>query len=299
MPNARPPARDLRRHSSAPPAAYFATSAVFHYLGPAFAVLLFARARAARRRRPAHRDRRRSILGRVAPAVATGARVAAGDAPRRARLGPGAGDDERVLLRGDRPPARSARWPPSSSCRSCCSPRSAPAPRATGWRCWPPSAGVALLTNVHARGRARRPRVRRRQRGAVPALHRARPPRGGRRARAPASTGSRVAMLVAAIACTPLAAHAAAPALSGAGAAARGDRRGHLVVRRAVRGRPARPRPAAARHLRAHGLAAAGDRRADRPRRAAAGAAAGGGPAVSLVVAGVALHQPARAEAVR
>ena len=27
----------------APPAAYFATSAVFHYLGPAFAVLLFAR----------------------------------------------------------------------------------------------------------------------------------------------------------------------------------------------------------------------------------------------------------------
>src|SRR3954469_23987053 len=32
-----------RRLTAAPPAAYFVGSAVFHYLGPAFAVLLFAR----------------------------------------------------------------------------------------------------------------------------------------------------------------------------------------------------------------------------------------------------------------
>src|SRR5215211_8250339 len=31
------------RHRSPPPHAYFVVSAVFHYLGPAFAVLLFAR----------------------------------------------------------------------------------------------------------------------------------------------------------------------------------------------------------------------------------------------------------------
>src|SRR5438445_10806387 len=32
-----------RRIATAPPHAYFVVSAVFHYLGPAFAVLLFAR----------------------------------------------------------------------------------------------------------------------------------------------------------------------------------------------------------------------------------------------------------------
>ena len=31
------------RHRTPPPHAYFVVSAVFHYLGPAFAVLLFAR----------------------------------------------------------------------------------------------------------------------------------------------------------------------------------------------------------------------------------------------------------------
>ena len=35
--------RDLRRLRAAPPELYFVGSAVFHYLGPAFAVLLFAR----------------------------------------------------------------------------------------------------------------------------------------------------------------------------------------------------------------------------------------------------------------
>src|SRR5436305_12519508 len=33
----------MRRVATAPPHAYFVVSAVFHYLGPAFAILLFAR----------------------------------------------------------------------------------------------------------------------------------------------------------------------------------------------------------------------------------------------------------------
>src|SRR5213596_1814177 len=37
------PALATRRIAAAPPHAYFVVSAVFHYLGPAFAVLLFAR----------------------------------------------------------------------------------------------------------------------------------------------------------------------------------------------------------------------------------------------------------------
>ena len=41
---ARPPARGLARAAATtPPQAFFVVSAVFHYLGPAFAVLLFAR----------------------------------------------------------------------------------------------------------------------------------------------------------------------------------------------------------------------------------------------------------------
>ena len=36
------PGRFTRRVDSVPPATYFVGSAVFHYLGPAFAVLLFA-----------------------------------------------------------------------------------------------------------------------------------------------------------------------------------------------------------------------------------------------------------------
>ena len=70
----------------APPAAYFATSAVFHYLGPAFAVLLFARLEplgvAGLRIATAAVDPRR-----LAPAVAAVPRLVAGDATPRARPG--------------------------------------------------------------------------------------------------------------------------------------------------------------------------------------------------------------------
>ena len=50
--------RTRLRATSVPPATYFVGSAVFHYLGPAFAVLLFARGRAAGRRVAADRDGR-------------------------------------------------------------------------------------------------------------------------------------------------------------------------------------------------------------------------------------------------
>ena len=91
-------ARDL------PPQAYFVGSAIFHYLGPAFAVLLFARV---------------DVLGvawlRIASAAVIfacwrrpwrGLRAldAAGRLPAR-RLGRGARVHERLLLRGDRAPA--------------------------------------------------------------------------------------------------------------------------------------------------------------------------------------------------
>src|SRR3954452_6796553 len=94
-----------------PPHIYFVVSAVFHYLGPAFAVLLFARV---------------DVLGvawlRIASAALIfaawrgpwggGAAAVAGvrlARPRRTaaagRVGRGAGDDELLLLRLHRPAA--------------------------------------------------------------------------------------------------------------------------------------------------------------------------------------------------
>ena len=57
------------RSRTVPPQAYFAGSAVFHYLGPAFAVLLFARVAPARGGLASDRERRDRVRG-VAPAVA-------------------------------------------------------------------------------------------------------------------------------------------------------------------------------------------------------------------------------------
>src|SRR3954468_18802780 len=104
-----------------PPHVYFVGSAVFHYLGPAFAVLLFARVDAlgvawlriasaalvfAAWGRPRRRvggrgrvppDRRgRPRLRRVAPALAPGARAGPGDAAAAPGLGRAAGRDERL-----------------------------------------------------------------------------------------------------------------------------------------------------------------------------------------------------------
>src|SRR3954462_1079004 len=92
-----------------PPHLYFVVSAVFHYLGPAFAVLLFARV---------------DVLGvawmRIAaaalgvavwarawggPEKPTGPALGGAEPPHGPGLGRRAGRDELLLLRGDRPAA--------------------------------------------------------------------------------------------------------------------------------------------------------------------------------------------------
>ena len=93
-----------RRLDEAPPQAYFVGSAIFHYLGPAFAVLLFARVDVARGRVAPHRERR-AHLRLLAAAVAQAARAGRSGRAAAAGVGVRARDHERVLLRGDRAPA--------------------------------------------------------------------------------------------------------------------------------------------------------------------------------------------------
>ena len=84
--------------------AYFVGSAVFHYLGPAFAVLLFARVDVARGGVAADRDRGASCT-RSGAALARAARRSLA---RRSLLAVGRGVsavDELLLLPGDRPAA--------------------------------------------------------------------------------------------------------------------------------------------------------------------------------------------------
>ena len=130
---------------------YFVVSAVFHYLGPAFAVLLFARV---------------DVLGvawlRIASAALVFARLAAalarvrGARPRRPaaarRVGRRARRDERLLLPGDRPAAarhgRGDRVPAGDRAGRA---RRAHA-RATWRRSRSRSRGVYLLTDVQLAG---------------------------------------------------------------------------------------------------------------------------------------------------
>ena len=160
----------------APPQAYFVVSAVFHYLGPAFAVLLFARV---------------DVLGVAWLRIASAALIfAAWRRPWRAferstadgrRLllawGARAGGDELLLLPGDRPAAarhrRGDRVPAGDRARGA---------RARGRRATLAALalavpGVYLLTDVRLAGEPLGVALRVRQRRAVRALHRARPPR--------------------------------------------------------------------------------------------------------------------------
>jgi len=115
----------------APPHLYFLISAVFHYLGPAFAVLLFARI---------------DVLGVAWLRIASAAVIfAIWRRPWRAFAAQDR-SGKRLLLAWGAVLAvmnacfylgcRSGRSPPSSSCRSSPSPLSAPARRATSsrWR---------------------------------------------------------------------------------------------------------------------------------------------------------------------
>ena len=231
-----------------PPHAYFVVSAVFHYLGPSFAVLLFARV---------------DVLGVAWLRIASAALIfAVWRRPWRAfarldrdgrRAAPGlgrrAGADELLLLPRDQPPAArdgrgdrvpAGRRPGGARRAQPAQPRCAAARRA---RRLPADRRAA-------RGRAARRGVRVRQRGAVRGLHRARRPR--REAREPerhrrargidADRGRR--------------GHAAGrlggrPGAGRSGRARGRDRRGRVVLGHPVRHGSARAGAPGARDLRA------------------------------------------------
>ena len=160
-----------------PPHAYFLVSAVFHYLGPAFAVLLFARV---------------DVLGvawlRIAAAAAVFAlwrrpwRTLARStgAAAAARLGRRAGGDELLVLPRHRPAAAGHR----GGDRVPAGGRAGRVRRAHAAQPRGAAAGRARRVPAHrrpARGRGARRGARVRQRRAVRALHRARPSRGAAR----------------------------------------------------------------------------------------------------------------------
>ena len=191
-----------------PPHVYFVVSAVFHYLGPSFAVLLFARVPGARRGLAADRLGRGAVRD-LAPALAGVARLNTATAAAADRLGRGAGGDELLLLRGDLRGCRWARSPRSSSC--------------PWWR-WPRSAHARPATRRAGARRGRRlcaqPRAaERRARSASPSRSPTPPCSptyivlAHRAARDPAIggiDGLAAAMLIAAVVVTPMAGPAAA-----------------------------------------------------------------------------------------
>ena len=194
-----------------PPHVYFVVSAIFHYLGPAFAVLLFARV---------------EVLGVAWLRIASAALVFAlwrrpwrvwRDLPRDGRI---------LLLQWgavlalmnccfyiaiDR--CRWARSPRSSSSPSCCWPRSARGRAATRLALALAVAGVYLLTGVHLEGEA----VGLVFAFANAALFALYIVLAHKTARHPAITGIDglgLAMLIAAVAVTPIAGRAVVPALT-------------------------------------------------------------------------------------
>ena len=201
---------------------YFVVSAIFHYLGPAFAVLLFARVERARASRGCGSPRAALVFALWRrPWRVCGARPRRPAAARR--LGRRARGDELLLLPRDRPAAarhrRGDRVPARDRARRArrahaAQRRRARARRAAASTCSPTCAlegeplGVAL---AFANARA------------VRALHRARPPRARRPGASAASTASAPSMLVAAVVVTPL---------GGLGGAARA-RRPRRAARRA------------------------------------------------------------------
>ncbi|CAA9549731.1 MAG: FIG01042815: hypothetical protein, partial [uncultured Thermoleophilia bacterium] len=218
-----------------------------------------------RRRVAADRHRRCGVLP-VAPAVA-GGRVAGARRPAApAGLGRRAGAHERVLLPRHRGPAArdggGHRVPARHRARRPRRPDPAQRRRA---RARGPGGVPPHGRQAHRGARGRRPGLR--QRGALRRLHRPRPPdradagaarhrrpgggHGRRRGRGDAARGG---------------AGAARP--DGSRGAAGGPRCRDLLVGDPVRRRPARAGAPGPRHLRAHGLAAAGDRDGHRRPRA-------------------------------
>ena len=279
-----------------PPQLYFVVSAVFHYLGPAFAVLLFARV---------------DVLGvawlrivvggadlrALAPAVAGASR--AWTAPAGgcwSAWGVVLAADERLLLRGDRPPparhGRRDRVPAGDRARRA---RRAERPqRRSRWRSPSPASTCSRASSSRAsRSGSRSPSP---TRCCSPSTSCS--PTGSRATRSSAaSTASPRRCSIAAVVVTPIGGWAVVPALADPVALAGGHRRRGVVVGDPLRLRPARDAPAGARDLRADGLDPAGDRHRDRHRRAGPGAGPTEIAGVALVIAGVALHREPREEA--
>ena len=254
-----------------PPHVYFVVSAVFHYLGPSFAVLLFARVQVlgvawlriasaavvfAIWRRP-WRTLRELDPSTQRLLIAWGAVLAVMNccfyeaiAPAAARHGRG----DRVPA-GDR--ARRARRAHRRATRS-------------RWRS--PSPACTLLSHVQLTAAAARARVRVRQRGAVRASTSCSRTAVARHPAVNGIDGLGAAMLIAAVVVTPLGRLAGRRRDRRPAGAARRRRRRHLLVGDPVRHRSARDGPSEPRDVLADGLAAARDR--DRDRRDRAGAAA-------------------------
>ena len=272
-----------------PPQLYFLVSAVFHYLGPAFAVLLFARV---------------EVLGVAFLRIASAAAVfALWRRPWRAVAGLDREERRTLLAWGallavmnccfylaiDRLPlgtVAAVEFPPvillaAAGARTL----------RNGLAVALAAAGAWLLTDVRLVGEPLGVALAFANAvlfaGYVVLGHRVarRGPTGG-------IDGLAAAMLVAAVLVTPLAGRAALPAFTDPAALAAGVGVGVSSSGGALRLRPAHHGAAPARQLRAAGVAAAGDRLRRRRARARPGTVAGrGGRRRAVVVAGVALHR--------
>ena len=237
----------------------FVVSAVFHYLGPAFAVLLFVRV---------------DVLGVAWLRIAAAALVFALwrrpwhalKQPDRDRLGRRAGADELLLLPRDRPAAAGDRGrdrvPARDRARRARRPHEAQRGGARARR--------PRRLPAHRRAPRGRGRWASRWRSPTPAC--SRPTSCSRTGRGDPTIagidGLAGAMLIALVAVTPLAGWARRPRLRRPGRAGGGHRRRDLEQRDPLRRRPDRDGAADPRGLRADGLAAARDRDRRRPARA-------------------------------
>ena len=252
-----------------PPHVYFIVSAVFHYLGPAFAVLLFARV---------------DVLGVAWLRIAAAALVlAVWRRPWRAlaRLDRA----ERGLLLA---------WGAVLALMNCCfyvAIDRLPLATVAAIEFLPVIAlaalgartprnlaalllavpGVYLLTGVRVEGEALGIALAFANAGLF-ALYIVLAHRVSRLGVLGGIDGLAASMLIALLVVTPLAGWAALPALTDPVALARRRRGGYLLLGDPVRQRPARDAPPGARDLRADGLAASRHGHGDRHRRAGAGA---------------------------
>ena len=263
-----------RASDRVPPHVYFVVSAVFHYLGPAFAVLLFARV---------------DVLGvawlRIASAALVFAlwrrpwRAVAGLPAPLARLLAGWGAVLALMnccfyVAIDRLPlgtVAAIEFLPVIALAAL----GARTPRNAG-ALLVAVAGVYLLTDVRLEGEPLGVALAFAN-AVLFALYIVLAHRVSRLEGLSGIDGLAASMLIAAVAVTPMAGWAAVPASGRPRGAGRGPRRGRVLVGDPIRVRPAGHATAGALHVLPHGLAAARHRHRDRRGGAGPGAVLGGG----------------------